>query len=158
MKRHILPSSLAALFALSIGPTAGALPPVFHVDDDAVCSDSNLSAPTIKGGWAGFSNQAYMILWLETDPSVDPTLIYSVDVIHKGVTVITGQPVQFGNVCPSPDSTFRYSELVYGGFVSGDRYTFVLYDPAGNELGEAKAKLINGPGILRALQRFGWRA
>ena len=63
------------------------------------------------------------------------------------MTVITGQPVQFRNVCPSPDSTFRYAELVYGGYVSGDRYTFVLFDPAGNEIGEASAKLVNGAGI-----------
>ena len=147
MKRHILPSLLAALFALSVGPTASAAPPVFHIDDDAVCSESDRTENTIHGGWAGFANQAYMILWLKTDPSVDPNLIYSVDIIHKGETVITGQLVQFGTICPSPDSTFRYAELVYGGFISGDRYTFVLYDPDGNEIDEASVKLVNGPGI-----------
>lgn len=147
MKRHILPPSLAALFALSIGPTAVASPPVFHVDDDAVCSDPSRSAHTITGGWQGFANQAYMILWLETDPAVDPNLIYTVNVVHKGVTEIVGQQVQFANVCAAPDANFRYGELVYGGFISGDRYTFVLYDPSGNEIGQATAKLVNGPGI-----------
>jgi hypothetical protein len=138
---------LAALLGLSIASSAQAAPPVFHVDDDADCADNNRQAPTITGGWAGYANQAYMILWLKTDPSTDPNLVYTIDVVHKGTTVITGQPVQFGFLCPSPDSDWRYAELVYGGFISGDKYTFVLHDPQGNELDDDSVRLVNGPGI-----------
>jgi hypothetical protein len=148
MERRVLVAVFAALLVVSTVLPAAAAPPVFHVDDDSVCTDQSRQANTIYGGWAGFANQAYMILWLQMDPSIDPTLsnIYTVDIVHQGTTVITGQVVQFIVICPSPNAQWRYAELVYGGFISGDKYTFVLHDPSGKTLGSDTVRLINGPG------------
>jgi hypothetical protein len=146
MKRLTL-AACSAILALSIAPTANAAPPVFHIDDDAVCSDGNRQAQTITGGWAGFANQAYFIVWLETDPATDPNTLYSLEIVHKGETVLSGGFAQFPFVCGAPDSAFRYGEMVYGGFISGDKYTFIIRDSSGAELGRDSVKFVNGPGI-----------
>jgi hypothetical protein len=150
MNRRIVAACFAALLVLSAASSAAAappVPPVFHVDDDNSCTDPIRQANTIYGGWAGYANQAYMILWLKTNPSVDPALNYTVDVVHQGTTDVTGQPVQFSTICPSPNENWRWGELVYGGFISGDQYTLVLHDSTGATLGSDSVRFINGPGI-----------
>jgi len=149
MNPRILAACLATLLLLIASSTYGA-PPVFRVDDDSDCADPSRQAKIIVGGWAGFANQARMFLWLQMDPANDPTgsNIYMVDIVHQGTTVVAGQPVQFNPPCPSPDAQWRFAELVYGGFISGDKYTLVLRDSSGaSVLGSDSVRFVNGPGI-----------
>ena len=146
MNRRLVTAFFAALLMLSTASSAAAAPALFSVDDDALCTDQSRQAKTISGGFGGYANQAKLILWLQTDPSVERSLTYTVDVIDQGTTLFTAQ-LRFTTICGPPNQPWRYAEVVYNGFTSGHQYTFVLRDPTSTTLGSTRVHLLNGPGI-----------
>ena len=146
MRRRIVAASFAALLGLSTESSTSAAAALFSVDDDTACTDQSRQAKAVHGGFGGYANQAKVILWLQTDPSVDPTLSYTMDVVHNGTTVFTGR-LRFSTICGPPNAQWRSADVVYNGFISGGRYTFVLHEPTGTTIGSDSVRLFNGPGM-----------